>query len=82
MHTNCPAGHDYAGQPACDENLNGPYTVGTLMMAEMSKACEENCSEKDKETLKLLVLDSASRILTTTHKGEVSKDWDARPESL
>jgi hypothetical protein len=82
MHTNCPAGHDYAGQPACDENLNGPYTVGTLMMAEMSKACEENCSEKDKETLKLLVLDSASRILTTTHKGEVSKDWDATPESL
>ncbi|MBC7538878.1 MAG: hypothetical protein H7281_08655 [Bacteriovorax sp.] len=82
MHTNCPAGHDYAGQPACDENLNGPYTVGTLMMAEMSKACEENCSEKDKETLKVLVLDSASRILTITHKGEVSKDWDATPESL
>lgn len=82
MHTNCPAGHDYAGQPACDENLNGPYTVGTVMMAEMSKACEENCSEKDKQTLKLLVIDSASRILTTTHKGEASKAWDASPESL
>lgn len=82
LHTNCPAKHDYAGQPACDENLNGPYTVGTLMMAEMSKACEENCSEKDKQTLKLLVLDGANRILTTTHKGEASTAWDATPESL
>ena len=81
-HTNCPVGHDYAGQPACDENLNGPYTVGTLMMAEMAKACEDNCSLKDKEALRILIIDSASRILQTTHKGEVSKDWDATPESL
>lgn len=82
LHTNCPAGHDYANQPACDENLNGPYTVGTLMMAEMAKACEENCSEKDKQTLKLIVLDSANRILTKTHKGENSTDWDTTPEIL
>ncbi|MGZ3806833.1 MAG: hypothetical protein ACXVCE_02005 [Bacteriovorax sp.] len=82
MHVTCPAGHDYEGQPACDENLNGPYTVGALMMAEMSKACDENCSEKDKETLKLLVVDSAGRILMTTHKGEKSTSWDATPESL
>lgn len=82
MHTICPAGHDYEGQAACDENLNGPYTVGALMMAEMAKACDENCSEKEKETLKMLVVDSASRIMTTTHKGEKSKAWDATPESL
>jgi len=82
LHTVCPAGHDYEGQPACDENLNGPYTVGALMMAEMSKACEQNCSEKDKQTLKLMVLDSAGRILPKTHKGEVSTAWDASPESL
>ncbi len=82
MHATCPTGHDYEGQAACDENLNGPYTVGTLMMAEMAKACEENCSEKDKETLKMLVVDSANRIMTTTHKGEKSKMWDATPEGL
>jgi hypothetical protein len=82
MHINCPAGHDYAGQPACDESLNGPYMVGTLMMAEMAKACEDKCSEKDKQTLKLLVLDSANRVLPTTHKGETATDWDANPESL
>ena len=82
MHTNCPEGHDYAGMPACDENLNGPYTIGTLMMAEMAKACDEDCSEKDKETLKMLVLDSASRIMKMTHKGEKATAWDASPESL
>jgi hypothetical protein len=83
MHTTCPAGHDYEGQPACDENLNGPYTVGALMMAEMAKSCDStSCSEKDKQVLKMLVLDSANRILSTTHKGEKSKNWDASPESL
>lgn len=81
-HANCPAGHDYAGQPACDENLNGPYTVGALMMAEMAKGRGENCSLKDKETLKLIILDSASRILKTTHKGEQAQDWDSTAESL
>lgn len=82
LHTPCPKGHDYAGQPACDENLNGPYAVGALMMAEMSKACDESCSEKDRETLKLLVLDSANRILRKTHRGEKSTVWNANPEGL
>ncbi|MFA6237792.1 MAG: hypothetical protein WC635_10730 [Bacteriovorax sp.] len=82
LHISCPTGHDYEGQPACDENLNGPYTIGTVMMAEMSKACDETCSEKDKETLKILVLDSANRILTKTHKGEKSTVWDANPEGI
>lgn len=82
MHATCPAKHDYEGQPACDENLNGPYTVGALMMTEMTKSCDDNCSEKDKQTLKLLILDSANRILTKTHKREKATAWDATPESL
>jgi hypothetical protein len=83
MHAICPAHHDYEGQPACDENLNGPYTVGALMMAEMAKSCDDStCTEKDKQTLKLLVLDSANRIMTITHKDEKAKIWDATPESL
>lgn len=81
-HAICPKGHDFEGQAACDENLNGPYTVGALMIAEMAKACEEKCPESDKETLKLLVIDSANRIMTTTRKGEISTDWDSSPESL
>lgn len=82
MHSLCPAKHDYEGQPACDENLNGPYTVGALIMAEMAKTCEDSCSEKDKQTLKLMVLDSANRVMTMTKKGGYSKEWDDRPEGL
>lgn len=82
MHSLCPAQHDYAGQPACDENLNGPYTVGALIMAEMAKTCEDSCTEKDKETLKLMVIDSANRVMPITSKGLKSKVWDDSPESL
>ena len=82
MHATCPKGHDYEGKAACDENLNGPYSVGSLMMAEMAHACEDSCSEKEKQVLKLMVLDSANRIQLTTHKGEKSTIWDATPESL
>ena len=81
-HSICPKGHNYAGQPACDENLNGPYTVGALMLVEMARSCDNNCSDKEKEILKMLILDDASRIIKTTHKGEVSTNWDATPETL
>lgn len=81
-HATCPDDHDYAGAAACDENLNGPYTVGKVMLDEMTKACGNNCSEADKEILNLMIIDNASRILRTTHKGEEARFWDASPESL
>ena len=81
-HSLCPAGHDYEGQAACDESLNGPYTVGAVMMSEMIKTCDDNCSERDKEILKMIEIDSASRIMKTTKKGTPATEWDATPESL
>jgi hypothetical protein len=81
-HAICPEGHDYAGAAACDENLNGPYTVGRVMLDEMTKSCEANCSEADREILNLMIVDNASRILNTTHKGEAATAWDDQPESL
>lgn len=81
-HSKCPAGHDMAGQYACDENLNGPYTVGASITGEFIKACDDKCSEREKEILKLIQLDSAGRIMHTTKKGVAATDWDATPESL
>lgn len=81
-HSPCPAGHDMEGLYACDENLNGPYTVGAVMTAEMLKTCGDQCSERDKEILKMIILDSESRIMKTTRKGTPALEWDARPESL
>lgn len=81
-HSKCPTGHDMEGAYACDENLNGPYTVGALMTTEMLKACDDSCSEREKEILKLIALDSAGRVMKTTHKGTQATDWNAAPESL
>ncbi len=83
LHATCPLDHDYAGAPACDENLNGPYTVGKIMVEEMSKACEDSkCSLQEKEILKLLVLDNASRVLKKDRFNRPLRHWDDAPESL
>lgn len=81
-HSKCPATHELAGLDACDENLNGPYSVGALMTIELIKACDTNCTEREKEMLKLNALDSAGRVMHTTIKGNPATDWDASPESL
>ena len=81
-HSVCPAGHNYAGSPACDENLNGPYTVGAIFTTELLKACDESCSEVEKTELKADIVDSYSRVLKTTLKGTPAVLWDAAPESL
>lgn len=81
-HSPCPTGHDLAGAYACDENLNGPYTVGAAMTTEMLKSCGDACSERDKEILKLIILDSQNRVMKTTHTGQPAVNWDPTPESL
>ena len=82
FHTKCPAGHSYENESACDENFNGPYAIGALMTLEMLKACDDACSENEKEVLKLVALDSFERIIHTSKKGSPSTHWDATPESL
>lgn len=81
-HSICPTGHDLAGAYACDEGLNGAYAVGATMLKEMLSGCEEACSEREKETIRAVILDSKSRILTTTLKGNPATNWDPTPESL
>lgn len=65
LHALCPQGHDFAGLSACDRNLNGPYTVGKIMAKEFLKACSD-CSESEKEKIRLNMIDSESRVLKTT----------------
>lgn len=81
-HSPCPANHDMAGAYACDEGLNGPYTVGATMTKEMLKSCEDTCTPREKEILKIIILDSQNRIMHTTRKGTPAEVWDAKPESL
>lgn len=81
-HSPCPAGHDMAGAYACDENLNGPYTVGAVMTKEMLKSCEDTCTPREKEILKIIILDSENRIMKTTRKGTPAEKWNAAPERI
>ncbi len=82
-HARCPSNHDYAGALACDENLNGPYTVGATMMKEFIKSCSDSdCTEREREMLLIIALDSYGRVLKTTSKGKTSINWDETPESL
>ena len=62
FHEKCPTGHIYENQPACDHNLNGPYTIGGNTILAMEKSCQ-NCSEQEREILRLSALDSFSRIV-------------------
>jgi hypothetical protein len=81
-HSLCPKGHDYENELACDESLNGAYSVGASMAREMMMACQDNCSERDKEMLKIFILDSYNRIQTKTHLNTNTKYWNATPEKI
>lgn len=61
-HGLCPKGHDFEGLNACDKNLNGPYTVGAHVLKEFLRNCDD-CSEYQKERLRLRILDSMSRVI-------------------
>lgn len=65
FHAVCPEGHDYAGVNACDRNMNGPYSIGSCLMKEFIKNCED-CSESEKEVMKLVWLDSLNRVIKDT----------------
>jgi hypothetical protein len=65
FHVACPKGHDYAGQFACDNNRNGAYAVGAQIAREFRKNCS-SCSVGEKEALRLIEIDSRSRVLEKT----------------
>ena len=78
MHALCPRGHDYENSNACDRNINGPYTVGALMDEHIARACTE-CSEVEREAIRLFGLESRSRIISS-RDGSAPTAWHAEPE--
>jgi hypothetical protein len=81
-HSICPQGHDYENEFACDESLNGAYSVGAAIAREMVMACDTGCSERDKEMLKIFILDNYNRLQVKTHLNTPAKYWDPTPEKL
>lgn len=64
MHITCPNGHDYAGYPACDNELWGSYGVGAVY----TLAAEKNYTEDtlDKRIMEMAHMDEMSRLLNST----------------
>lgn len=67
FHSICPSDSDYAGLLACDNNLNGPYSIGAAVQKEFLKNCD-SCSEAEKEVLRMVITDSLSRVVKKTYK--------------
>jgi len=74
LHAKCPAGHDYAGQSACDDNLNGPYRIDSLTTKALMNSCV-GCSAVERSNLRILYLDSETRVNPTART-----EWDDAPE--
>jgi hypothetical protein len=62
LHSDCPAGHPYAGYPACDDHPWGAYAVEADYMAAVAKSCL-NCSTQDQKIATVVFADAASRVL-------------------
>lgn len=72
FHMQCPAWHSYANLYACDDNTNGPYTVGTKFLYSFVDSCQR-CDSKTRTILQIMAIDSDSRVIG-------SEDWDDAPE--
>jgi hypothetical protein len=84
-HAMCPVGHAYQGYYACEKNLNGPYTIGAMVLKKLTAACSD-CSAKEKTTLQMIQADSLSRVLKTYKNksgiSENAKVWNPAPEKV
>jgi hypothetical protein len=82
MHTLCPSGAgvapEFVNQPACDDNANGPYTVGSRILKAYIQKCGDLCSARDKTILQSFYLDSVSRVVRRS--GGQLPTLDATPE--
>lgn len=60
-HAMCPSG-DYAGQYACETNLNGPYAVQNVILTDFANSCS-SCTDVEQQGLLLMEADLQSRML-------------------
>jgi hypothetical protein len=62
-HMKCPPGTDYAGLLACDRSSNGSYMIGAVFLKKSLEVCAD-CTEEEKDSLRLHYFDSKSRVMT------------------
>lgn len=66
-HAICPEGagvaKEFEKKAACDDNANGPYTLGAQILKAYLANCGEFCSAQDRSVLQAFMLDSLSRVV-------------------
>lgn len=82
IHHKCPEGHNYAGTNSCDISTNGPYIIGAQATVDAIKWCGNECSPSEKTMLKVMALDSFSRIIPLPKGNKSETVWDANPEYI
>lgn len=82
IHPKCPPGHSYEGKNACDSSINGPYVIGAQAAVDAIKWCGDKCSIQEKTMLRVMALDSFSRLINPSKENTTKTLWDATPESI
>ncbi len=89
MHSICPAGHDFAGLPACDAALNGAYSVGASLIKSLRDRCvaDATCTERSRVILGHLYADQANRVIDSvsapknlSSDSQAGTNWNDAPE--
>jgi len=66
-HALCPAGSgvakEFVDKAACDDNANGPYTLGAQILKAYLAKCGDFCSAQDRSVMQAFMLDSLSRVV-------------------
>jgi hypothetical protein len=81
-HVICPKGHDYEGYMACDSVPNGAYAINAAVIKEFIKACQDDCTEREREILLLTALDAENRVLKKTYKDLSPRLYNSLPEFI
>lgn len=81
-HAICPVGSavadEFEEKAACDDNANGPYTLGAQILKAYIAKCGDYCSAQDRSVLQAFMLDSLSRVVRRPN-GSLP-NLDATPE--
>ncbi len=81
-HSVCPPGHDYQGELACDTSANGAYATGASIARELMLACNDQCTDRDLDMLKIFIMDNYNRIQTKVLNTQNNLYLDTTPEEI
>ncbi|MBC7662106.1 MAG: hypothetical protein H7249_20615 [Chitinophagaceae bacterium] len=82
-HINCPndgsVPAELVGVPACDDTVNGAYSVGAAVLKPLLHLCDAHCTAQEQTILRGIYLDRLSRVIPAANG--TMKTLDPTPET-